>query len=159
MRPQGPEARKLGYLNVIAQKESVMSATVDQFCGKLRDRLTAIEGRLHAVKADIETRSEEAGKALRGKLEDVRTKLHAEKERMEKLGANLKARADQKLAETKEAVNEWKQKHETQKLRARAERAEAYAADAVAYAVATLDEAEEAMLDAVLARMDADAAH
>jgi len=134
-----------------------MSEKVDQFCDKLRDRLTAIEGRLQTVKADIKSRSEEAGKALRGKLDQVRTRLHAEKEKVDKLRANLKARADQKIAETKEAINEWKKKHEMHKLQARADRAEANAADAIAYALFNIDEAEEAILDAVVARMDADA--
>lgn len=134
-----------------------MSEKVDQFCDKLRDRLTAIEGRLKTVKSDIKTHSEEAGKAIRGKLDQARTRLHAEKEKVDKLRANLKVRAEQKIAETKEAVNEWKKKHEIHKLQARAERAEANAADAIAYALFSIDEAEEAILDAVVARMDADA--
>ena len=142
---------------MIALKEIAMSEKVDQFCDKLRDRLNAIERRLQTVKADIQSRSEEASKAVRGKLEEAKTKLHAEKERVEKIRANLKARADQKIAETKEVVNEWKKKHETRKLQARAERAETYAADAIAYAMVTIDEAEEAILDAVVARMDAEA--
>jgi uncharacterized protein YjbJ (UPF0337 family) len=93
------ESTRVGITNVIARKEIAMSATVDQFCGKLRDRLTAIEGRLKTVQADVKSRSEEARKTLRGKLEEVRSKLHAEKERVDKLRANLKARADQKIAE------------------------------------------------------------
>jgi len=133
-----------------------MSATVDQFCDKLRDRLNAIERRLQTVKADIQSHSEDATNAVRGKLEEAKTKLHAEKERVEKIRANLKARADQKIAETKEAVNQWVKKREIHKLQARAERAEAYAADAIAYAMVTIDEAEEAILDAVVSRMDAD---
>jgi exonuclease VII large subunit len=134
-----------------------MSEKVDQFCDKLRDRLTAIEGRLKTVKTDIKSRSEEAGKAIRGKLDQVQTMLHAEKEKVDKLRANLKVRAEQKIAETKEAINEWKKKHEIHKLQARAERAEANAADAIAYALFSIDEAEEAILDAVVARMDAEA--
>ncbi len=51
----------------------------------------------------------------------------------------------------------WQAKQETQKLKARADRAEAYAADAITYAVAAIDRAEEAILGAVVARMDADA--
>jgi hypothetical protein len=59
------------------------------------------------------------------------------------------------MAETKEAVASWKEKHEVAKLSARADRAERYAADAVDSAAAALDEAEEAILDALVARIDA----
>jgi hypothetical protein len=66
--------------------------------------------------------------------------LQAQEERAEQARANLKAWPRQKVAETKEAVSEWKAKREA-KLQARADRAEAYSADAIAYALATIDEA------------------
>jgi len=44
------------------------------------------------------------------------------------------------------------------KLNSRADRAEIYAEDAIDYAVASIDEPEEAVLEAVVARIDADAA-
>jgi hypothetical protein len=135
-----------------------MNVTVDEFCDSLRDRLHSVEGRLQTVKANAKSRSEEAGKVLRDKLDEARTKIQAQKESMDQLRANLKTRAQQKIAETKEAVKEWKTKQETRKLQARADRAEAYAADAITYAGATIEAAEEAILDAVVARMDADGA-
>jgi hypothetical protein len=46
-------------------------------------------------------------------------------------------------------------KRETRKLNARADRAETYAADAVDDAAARIDEAEEAILYAAVARLDA----
>ena len=72
--------------------------------------------------------------------------------------SNIKARAEEKMHETKEAVSEWKTKREIRKLNARADRDEAYAADATDFAVASIAEAELAVLDAVVARLDADAA-
>jgi chromosome segregation ATPase len=135
-----------------------MNAKVDQFCDKLRDRLNTIEGRLQSVKTNMKALPEQAEEALRDKLESARTKLQAQKERVEQTRANLKARAQQKMAETKEAVSEWKAKRETRKLNARTDRAEAFAADAIDDAVASIAQAEEAILDAVVARIDADAA-
>jgi len=135
-----------------------MSAKVDQFCDQLRDRLSTIEGRLQSVKTNMKALPEQAEKALRDKLAEARTKVQAQKERVEQTRANLKARGQQKVAETKEAVSEWKAKGETRILNARADRAEAYAADALDYAVASIDGAEEAILDAVVARIDADGA-
>jgi exonuclease VII large subunit len=141
---------------VIALREVVMSERVDQFCNKLRDRLNTIEGRLQSVKTNVDALPAKAEKALRQKLDETQTKLQSQKERVEKARVDLKTRAEQKVAETKEAINEWKAKHETRKLNARAERAEAYAEAAVVNALASIDEAEEAFLDAVAARMDAD---
>jgi ElaB/YqjD/DUF883 family membrane-anchored ribosome-binding protein len=141
-----------------ALKEVAMSAKVDQFCDTLRDRLNAIEGRLQSVMADVKALPDKAEKVLRDKLEEARTKLEVERERVEQTRANLKARVQQKLAETKEVIREWKAKGEKRKLQARADWAEAYAADAIYNAMASVDEAEEAILNALVARMDADAA-
>jgi hypothetical protein len=136
-----------------------MSERVDKFCDSLRERLNALEGRIQSVKTNVQALPAKAEKALRETLDDVRTKLQAQKERVEKARLDLKARADQKIAETKEAINEWKAKREVRKLNARAERAEAYAEAAIFLALASIDEAEEAVLDAVAARKDADTAH
>jgi hypothetical protein len=132
-----------------------MSAAVDQFCEKLRHRLNAMEKLLETMKTDIKSRSEKAGNALREKLEEARVKLRDQAARADWLRSDLKARAQEKMAETKEAIKDWKAKRETQKLNARADRAEAYAADAIEFALASVDEAEGAILDAAVARMDA----
>lgn len=135
-----------------------MGPAVDQFCDKLRDRLDAIEGGLKNVMANTQARSGTAEEAVRAKLAEVRSKLQAQKDRVEEARANLRARAQQKMSESRETVREWQARHEMRKLQARADRAEAYAADAVDFALAAMGEAEEAVLDAVVARLDADAA-
>jgi hypothetical protein len=91
-------------------------------------------------------------------LEAARAKRQAQQQRIKEAQDQLKTYAQQKVAETREAVSEWKAKHEVRKLNARAERAEEYAACALVVAAAGIDEAEEAILDAALARMEADAA-
>jgi hypothetical protein len=135
-----------------------MNAKVDQFTDKLRDRLNTIESRLESAKADMQSLANQGEQALRLKLDEARAKIHAQKERVDQARANLTAWGQQKLAETTEAVSQWKAKRETRKLNARADRAEAYAADAIEYAVASIDEAAAAILDAVVTRLDADAA-
>jgi hypothetical protein len=135
-----------------------MSAAVDQFCDRLRDQLNAIEGRFESFKAEMQSLPQKAETAVRGKLEEVRNNLQAQEEHIERTRAMLQALAQKKVTETEQAVSEWKAKRETRKLQVRADRSEVYAADAIAYALATIDEAEEAVLDAAVARMDADAA-
>ncbi len=136
-----------------------MSERVDKFCDGLRDRLNVIEKRVESVKANVEALPKKAHKAVEEKANQARANLQAQKERMEKTRADLKVWADQKKAETQSTIRDWKVKQETKKLNARADRAEEYAGASVAFALATIDEAEEAILEAVTARMDADGAH
>jgi hypothetical protein len=145
-------------LCLLPEGRGTMSERVDKFCDGLRDRLNAVEARVQSVKANVQALPGKAEKAVQDTVDEARAKVHAQKERVEKTRAGLKAWAQQKLAETREAIHEWKAKREAKKLTARADRAEAYAADAIALALASIDEAEEAVLDAVAARMDADAA-
>lgn len=135
-----------------------MSERVDKFCSGLRERLNAIEGRIQSIKTDVQALPAKAEKALQQKLDEARTKVEAQKQRVEKARSDLKVWSDQKVAETKEAISEWKAKREGRKLNARAERAETHAEAAVILALASIDEAEEAILDAIAARKDADAA-
>jgi hypothetical protein len=135
-----------------------MSAKVDIFCDNLRDQLNAVESRVGSVKANVQALPGKVGRALQDKADRVRSKVRAQKDRIDKNRADLKAWAEEKSAETQSTINEWMAKRETRKLNARADRAEAYAMAAVAVAMASIDEAEEAILDAVVSRMDADAA-
>lgn len=66
--------------------------------------------------------------------------------------------AEEKQAEVQSKVEEWKVKREIGELNRRAERAENYAASVVVVAMAAIDEAEEAILEAMAARLDADKA-
>ncbi len=135
-----------------------MPARTDQFCDTLRDRFSKVEGRLKTMGTNIQTLPEQGEKALREKVDEIRRKLQAEKDRVDTIRSNIKARAEQKMHETKEAVSEWKTKREIRRLNARADRDEAYAADAIDFAVASIAEAELAVLEAAVARIDADLA-
>ena len=136
-----------------------MSATVETFCDTLRDRLNSVEKRIQTAKRNVQSLADEGEKAVRQKCDELQRKAQAEKNRIERLRGSLNSKAQQKIAETKEVVNGWKAKNETRMLNARADRAEAYAADAIEFSLAAIDEAEGAILDAVVARMDADEAN
>jgi hypothetical protein len=117
-----------------------------------------VEKRLQTAQRNVQSLADEGEKTLRRKCDELHRKAQAEKGRLENLQASLKTKAQQKVAETMEVVSEWKAKNETRMLNARADLAEAYAADAIEFAVAAVGEAEEAILDAVVSRMDADEA-
>lgn len=136
-----------------------MSAAVDNFCEGLREGLNALEARVQSAKANIQALPGKTEKAIRDTVVEARAKLDAQKGRIEKCRADLKAWGEQKKAETDAMIKEWKAQRESKKLAARAQQAEAYAEAASVVAMATIAEAEEAILQAALARMDADAAN
>ncbi len=133
-----------------------MSARVDQFCDRLRDRLNALEEQVNTLKSNLEKAPKQGEQVLQKSLKEARSRIEGQKKKVEQAQTSLKARAEQKVSQAKEAINEWKAKRDVSKLNSCADRSEQYAADAVYIAVAALDEAEEAIFDAVIARMDAD---
>src|SRR6266700_3785629 len=113
-----------------------MGARIDQFSEDLRQKLTIADSGLDGLKAKIESKA--------GHVEqDVQSHLD---------------RVHKRVEQGRAKVAEWKAKRELNKLQGRADSAERYAAAASAVAVAALDEAEEASLEAWLARRDANSA-
>jgi exonuclease VII large subunit len=135
-----------------------MTVQVHPFSDKLRNRLDAIEERIQSAKSQILALPEQGEKAMSAKLDETRNELQSRKQRFEQTLARLKAHVQQKVAEAKEDIADWKAKRDLRKLNTRADRAEAYAADALDFALAAIDEAAAAILDAMVARIDADAA-
>ena len=133
-----------------------MSARVDQFCDKLKDRLNSLEDQVLTLKTNVQKLPQQGEQALQKYLTETRSKIEQQKKKVEKARASLKARAEEKIGQVKEAVNEWKAKQEVSNVAARADFAEQYAADAVFIADAAVAEAEEAIIDALLARIDAE---
>ena len=115
-----------------------MSAKVDQFCDRLRDRLNAIEAWLESVKTHIQSLSGKVRDSLRNKWEQARAKLHAQKERVEQTRADLKSQPQQTVT-IPEAVPDWKAKSEVSEPLAGADQAEAHAAATIDHVVAGFD--------------------
>jgi len=135
-----------------------MSARVEKFCDNLKVRLNAIEARVQSLNTSMKELPAKADLAIQDKIKEVQAKLRAEKDRFEKTRVNLLAWSEQKKAESKSIIEKWKKDRRSQELNARAERAEAYAEAMIGNALLSMDDAEEAILDAVAARRDADVA-
>ncbi len=59
------------------------------------------------------------------------------------------------MSESKETIADWKAKREVKKLNSRADHSAQYAAEAIDFAVAAIDQAEDAIVEAFVARADA----
>jgi tellurite resistance protein len=84
--------------------------------------------------------------------------LGSKKQEFDAARAKLKTQFEKKEAEIKSNVEAWKANREVEKLAHRAERSEDYAATAIVVAMAAMDEVEQATLEAIAARPDAEAA-
>jgi hypothetical protein len=130
-----------------------MSAKVDQFCDRLRDRLNTIEGWLESVKGHIQALPERVRKDLRNKLEQARARLQTQKNRVEQTRADLKAQPEQAVELLVESVIGWKPAPEVRAPYPGEHPAEAHAAATIDHAAAGIDQVEDAMLYTAAARL------
>ena len=135
-----------------------MSERIDQFCDNLRVKLTSIDDNMQALKAQIDKRAQTAEQDARAHLDAVKKRMEQDHAKVTAAENDMKKWADERKGATNEKIAEWKAKLEKVKLQSRADSAERYAAAAAVVAMAALDAAEQASLEAWLARKDADSA-
>ena len=135
-----------------------MSERIDQFCENLRVKLTSIDNNMQALKAKIDSKARTAEQDVQSHLDSVKKRIAQDRTKLAAAQADIKKWAEEREAVTVEKIAEWKTKLEKAKLKGRAEAAERYAAGAAVVASAAVDEAEQAWLEAWLARKDADSA-
>lgn len=132
--------------------------TTDELKQKLQRHVEVARKKLDEMKQDLASRRQEDQEALRQKREEIHKQVEAHKEQTRQLRADLESWERERVSHTKEAIASWRQKREIKKLQSRADRAEDYAVNAIVIAAMDADEAEEAVLDAVVARIDAETA-
>ena len=135
-----------------------MNERIDQFCENLRVKLTSIDNDMRALKAKIDSKALTAEQDIQSHLDSVKKRIAQDRTKLVAAQADITKWADEREAVTDEKIAEWKAKLEKAKLKGRAEAAERYAAAVAVVASAAVDEAEQASLEAWLARKDADSA-
>ena len=135
-----------------------MGEKIDQFCNDLNKDLTEADNRLQHLKAQLETANRETRDAIQAKLEEAKSSLDQQKQKAKDREHQIKSYLEEKKAEAQHDIADWKKRREIKKLEKRAERREEYAADTILIAMAAIDEAHVAVLEALDARLDADEA-
>ncbi len=138
--------------------EKGKTTTADDLKQRLAKQLDAARGKIDALKKDIVGLHSEDMEELRHRRDEINKRLDEQKDKARKLQAEIASWREEKVAHTQEAIGTWRQRREVQKLQKRAERAEEYALDLVSVAAYDFEEAEQAVLDAVVARFDANVA-
>jgi hypothetical protein len=135
-----------------------MSERIDQFCEDLRQRLTEVEERVNEAKSCLDASVKDDEEAFETRKERVRARLDAARDHADQTRKDLKDRAAKLGSDVKEKVAEWKASFQRDRLEDRAADTTDYARLAIVGAVRAIEEAEMAVLDALAARRDLEAA-
>jgi hypothetical protein len=134
----------------------MMNVNLDEMRKKLHAKLDQGIGQLKTTKAHLEALQKETETTIQTKLNAAKEAVEVKMQEAAAAKVKVEELVEEKKAETKEAVAEWKSSHDNKKLEKRAERAEKYADACVALALYYSEEAEVAILEAIAARQDAD---
>ena len=132
-----------------------MSNAIAKFTKRMRHKMHEVEHRLEALKSETEAQAADANKAIHVHLETLEDGALKAKQALDQAQTDMAAWVD----DAREVVADWKAQLDTTMLKARADRSERYAEAALVVALASVDQAEKAMLSAGLARGEAAAAH
>ena len=135
-----------------------MSERIDQFCENLRVKLTGIENNMQALKSKIDAKARTAEQDVRNELEGVKKRMEQDRTKVAAAQADIKKWAEECRTASNEKIAEWKAKSEKARLQSRANLAEKYALGAAVVALEAVSQAQQASLEAWLARKDAETA-
>jgi septal ring factor EnvC (AmiA/AmiB activator) len=140
------------------QGERVMAERIDEFCENLRVRLTSIDNEMQSLKSKIDQKVKTAGQDVQAQLNAVKKRIEQDRAKLTAAQNDMQKWMEERKSATREKVAEWRARLEKAKLQSYADSAERYAAAAAVIALAAVDEAQEAALEAWLARREADSA-
>jgi hypothetical protein len=131
-----------------------MNDNVRRFCESVHGKLETLDGRLDSLKLNIGTTCH----SLQEKLEEVRQRHEASRQPLTDARTRLELWFEEYRNSTKQAIDRPEVHRDARELAARARQAEECAWTAIAIAEASIDDAERMILEAVSAKLDAEAA-
>jgi hypothetical protein len=133
-----------------------VSEQVDNFRQQLRAKIDDVDKRLKGFEANVRTSGEKAKSDAKTYLASLDSQMKGQQAKLQAAQANMKAWIQEKQKITSDKIAEWKAQMKATELTRYADLSEQYAASATQVAVAAIDEAEKAIVDAIVARMNAD---
>lgn len=131
-----------------------MSDKVREFCEIVHTKLETLQGRMDSLKLNIGT----TWHSLQEKLKEVRQHHETSRQLLAGARSSLEKWFDQNNAEAKRTIDQVVTNRETQPLDATAQEAEECVWAAITIAEASIDDVERMILEAISARLDAEAA-
>jgi hypothetical protein len=140
-----------------ALREILMHEQIDHLFKEVRSKLDGAEKRIKDLNAAAKTAAEKARAQAKAEFGALETKAKEHRAKVEAAEAKAKKWMEEKKAATADKIASWKAQHEVKRLDAYAKLAEDYAAASIGAATSAIDEAEAAVVQAIDARLDADA--
>jgi hypothetical protein len=134
-----------------------MSGRIGRLCDELRIKLHGMDRRLEALKSNGVATFDQSQDMLESQLDRVEQRIYDNRVVVEAANIRVKAWLAEKRAGSVAGRDLWTERNKAHLLEARADDAEAYAIAVFELAAAAADEASLAVLQALLARNDADA--
>jgi hypothetical protein len=135
-----------------------MSERMGRLCDEFRIKLHGMDRRLQALKSNGAATFDHSQMALEGQLDRIEQRIYDNRVTVEAANVRVKTWLAEKKAGSLAGRDPWTERHQAHLLEAHADDAEAYAVSVFQLATAAADEAILAVLQAILARNDADAA-
>ena len=135
-----------------------MGGAAEELKQKLSQSIDTAKRKLELLKAEISELHDGDMAALSERRNDIRARLDQHKSLAEQLQSKIAEWHGEKRERAVDAITSWEQRREIEKLQAHAKRAEDTALDMVNVAAHDFEEAEQAVLEALAARMEADQA-
>jgi transcriptional regulator CtsR len=135
-----------------------MSTIIEKFAKQLHDNLEMVEERVKSLRDNIQSVPKQPHIEIQSKLDQAKANLSNKKRELEGYRAKLQIQFEEKESELNSNVEKWKSWREISQMEIHAYNAENYAAKATYLAIATMEEAEKAILEAIAARLDAEIA-
>jgi hypothetical protein len=135
-----------------------MSERIGHLCEALRIKLHGMDRRLEVLKSNAAATFDQTQEVLESHLDRVEQRIYDNRVIVEAANVRVKTWLAEKKAGSAAGRNLWTERHRAHLLEARANNAEEYAIAVFELAAAAADEATLAVLQAILARNDADAA-
>ncbi|TRZ54948.1 MAG: hypothetical protein D4S02_18575 [Rhodocyclaceae bacterium] len=131
-----------------------MGRRIDQICEVLRIKLTNVESNLAALRAKVEARPQASEKEMIRHLEGVRHRIKLDRTKLLAARAEVEEWAGTRTMATTDMIAAWIVARETSKLQDWSDQAERHAEASIEIALSAIDEAEQAAVEAWLARND-----
>jgi len=122
---------------------------------ELHSQITKVKSNLKGLKLKVDTKAQNVEREARDHLAQVKKHIEQERSKVSAANAEVKNWFESQKTATAAKIEEWKSKHEATQLKKRADLAERYAAASIDLAIAAVDDAEKATMEAWLARQDA----
>jgi hypothetical protein len=135
-----------------------MSERIGRLCDELRIKLHGMDRRLEVLKSNGMATFDQSQDVLESQLDRVEQRIYDNRVTVEAANVRVKTWLAEKKAGSVAGEDRWTVRHKTHLLEARADNAEEYAIAVFELAAAAADEATLAVLQALLARNDADVA-